>query len=218
MSSSIEKRLCHVENCLGINAGNHNENVTNAGKEVLVDVQCQIKRLLNSTEDCLNEKSLGLIMRECDKLGKDLSPSGLMLSIDATNSPGSVHRRQEILTRYEELQNAFEKLEQIRDILTISNPLLAKESQTINANGGKNEELSTDRIVSAPILSSSSFTFATDPGNIERLNSVTTDIINVRDRSYNLSRRVDAMIDRYYSVMDTVNEKMVALKEELEKN
>ena len=211
MSTSIEKRLSHLETALGINENSaQSDTGSSTDSDTQTDIQSRIHNLQESTNFFFQESSLTSSLKECDRLARELSPSGLLFTTDATNSSSSVHRKQEILARYEELQNVFEALEKIRDILLISNPSLAKKS----GGAGKTEDFSADHIVSAPILSSFSFAFAADPVNEERLNVLTKDVLDVRERSYNFSRRVDAMVDRYYSVMDAVNEKMVLLQEE----
>lgn len=212
MSPSFEKRLRYLETALDINTTSQNERdaCSRVGDtQSQESIQSRVDKLKESTQFFFQESSLASKLRECDKIAQELSPSGLLLTVDTATSSASVHRKQEILARYEELQNAFESLEKIRDMLLISNPSLAKQSDS----GGENQ-LSADYIMSAPILSSSSFAFASDPKNEERLKMLTHDVWDARERSYNLSKRVDALVDRYYSVMDAVNEKMVLLQEE----
>jgi len=204
MSTSIEQRLNCLEAALGIK-----------GSDDAPDIQSRVQTLLESTNSQTSQAYLDSNLKECDKLARELCPSGLLLTsatTDPINASAGLARHEELLARYEELQNAFEKLAKIRDTLMISNPALAKELQAKAGSGGKNE--SVDHIVSAPILASSSFTFAADPVNEERLNTLTDNILDVRDRSSSLARKVDGMVDRYYSVMNAVNEKMVLLQEE----
>ena len=224
MSASIDRRLSKIEAALGIHdavdhikthdSNSEDANALTSGDSPTVNLQSRIQKLQESTDFMHQESSLTSSLNECDRLARDLSPSGLLLTTDAANpsSSESIHRKQEILARYEELQNAFEALEKMRDLLIISNPSLAKKEAGKGNTG--DSSISVDHIVSAPILSSSSFTFAADPVNENRLESLSRDVLDVRERSYQLSRRVDAMVDRYYSIMDAVNEKMVSLQEE----
>jgi hypothetical protein len=69
-----------------------------------------------------------------------------------------------------------------------------------------------DHVVSAPILSGSSF--AADALNVKRLNALSVDVLDAKERSMHLANKIDSMMDRYYDVITAVNEKMVLVQEE----
>jgi len=217
--TTVEQRLNQIEATLGF------ENLTQNGSERSTsdssyhqDVQTRLQSLLDSTNSLLKESpnsALDITLKECDELARDLSPSGLLLKSDAaTSSSVGVYRKEEILARFEELESTFELLANIRDLLMTSNPTLGKDLQARTSKGGKSDPISVDHIVSAPILTDSSFTFAADAVNVKRLNTLAADVLDAQERSLNLTKRVDAMLDRYYAAMTAVNEKMVLVQEE----
>jgi len=218
--TTVEQRLNQIEATLGF------ENLTQNGSERSTsdssyhqdDVQTRLQSLLDSTNSLLKESpnsALDITLKECDELARDLSPSGLLLKSDAaTSSSVGVYRKEEILARFEELESTFELLANIRDLLMTSNPTLAKDLQARTSKGGKSYPISVDHIVSAPILTDSSFTFAADAVNVKRLNTLAADVLDAQERSLNLTKRVDVMLDRYYAAMTAVNEKMVLVQEE----
>jgi hypothetical protein len=226
-SASIEHRLNALESMLedkyhhGIlgklsAADEGDDNITNSN---VSNLQSRIDTLLDSTISHLERHDdLETKLDAIDELGNELCPSGLFLH--STNTGGTsalcgTYRKQEILVKYEELTEAFELLEKIRDLLTVSNPSLVKKLQKSNGPAGAiNVEGVLDDVVSAPILASSSFAIAADPLNRKRLSNLTTEVLNLREKSLSLSRKLDNMIDYYYSTMSKMNEKMVLLQEE----
>lgn len=228
-SSSIEHRLNALESMLedkyhhGIlgkisAADEGDDNITNSN---VSNLQSRIDTLLDSTISHLDRhEDLETKLDAIDELGNELCPSGLFLH--STNTGGTsalcgTYRKQEILVKYEELTEAFELLERIRDLLTVSNPSLVKKLQKSNgpAGGAINGEGLLDDVISAPILASSSFAIAADQQNRKRLSNLTTEVLNLREKSLSLSRKLDNMIDYYYSTMSKMNEKMVLLQEEI---
>lgn len=234
--TSIEYRLNHLESMLGIDS-NHDigENVGVAPlggpgdepaaesmtkKHDSLNLQSRTDNLLDSISSLFGENlSVGSKLDEIDDLSSTLCPPGLLLnSMHALNSSssGGAYRKQEILARYDELLAAFELLEKIRDLITVSHPSLVKKLQVAEtAVGGVKVEGLLDDIASAPIFASSSFDFAADPSNRKKLSDLTKEVMSLREKSLSLSERMDHMIDDYYSKMSAMNEKMVILKEGL---
>lgn len=211
--STSEQRLNHIECILGL-VQNASES-SNSGSGCPQNIQSRLQSLLDSTQTLLKESSsnpaLGANLKECDDLARDLSPSGLLLKSDiGTSSSTSIYRKQELLSRFQEMTNAFELLGEIRDLLMIANPSFAKALQTRASNGGG--PVLVDHVVSAPILSGSSF--AADALNVKRLNALSVDVLDAKERSMHLANKIDSMMDRYYDVITAVNEKMVLVQEE----
>jgi len=214
MTSSIEKRLRSIEASLGITDG-RKLNGKDAGKKNDRGISDRVDSLLSSTHNLLDKSSphghanVASDIQTCHKMARELAPAGLLLataSIDSVNASSGVfvYRRQEILARFEELQDALETMARIKDMLLVSNPSLAKELQKKNSSSG--ERISLDHIVSAPILASPSYTFASNPTNVERLEALADDVIDVNDRSTALVEKVDGMVDRYYTAINEINE------------
>lgn len=240
-SSSIERRLNALEVMLDIqcnrvregksSAASKGDDSSGSADDITTNndagddrnnVQARIDALFESTVSQLRRhQHLESKLDEIDELGNELCPSGLFLhSTNTTGGPSAIcgtYRKQEILVRYDELTDAFEMLEKIRDLLSISNPPLAKKLQVANGSTGvdKGEGL-LDDVISAPILASSSFAFAADPHNRKRLNDLTNEVLTIREKSLSLSKRLDEMIDYYYFTMSKMNEKMLLLQEEIE--
>jgi len=216
--TTVEQRLNQIEATLGFeNLARNGSERSSSNSSYNQDVQTRLQSLLDSTSSLLKESpnsALDITLKECDELARDLSPSGLLLKSDAaTSSSVGVYRKQEILARFEELESTFELLAKIRDLLMTSNPTFAKDLQARTSKGGS-DPISVDHIVSAPILTDSSFTFAADAVNVKRLNTLAADLLDAQERSMSLANRVDAMLDRYYAAMTAVNEKMVLVQEE----
>mmetsp|Transcript_1695 Transcript_1695/g.3088 ORF Transcript_1695/g.3088 Transcript_1695/m.3088 type:complete len:252 (+) Transcript_1695:115-870(+) len=243
-SSSIEHRLNALESLLEIKyncstGGKSSAAIEEGDSPVLssgdnstntddVNLQSRLDTLIESTISHLGRhEHLETKLDEIDKLGNELCPSGLFLHSSMNTSSQSAlalcgaYRKQEILVRYQELTEAFELLEKIRDLLIISNPSLVKKLQMANGptsgggGGGFIGEGVLDDIMSAPILANSSFAFAADPKNRKRLGDLTNEVLMMREKSLSLSKRLDDMIDYYYSAMSKMNEKMVLLQEEI---
>ena len=214
--STIEERLNRIECTLGFVQDDASESSDSASCRQ--NIKSRLQSLLDSIQTLLNESSQPALdndLKECDDLARDLSPSGLLLKSDiGISSSAGVYRKQEILARFEELENTFELLARVRDLLMISNPTLAKDLQTRASKAGKSDPILVDHLISAPILSGSSLTFASDALNMKRLNALTVDVLDVRDRSSHLAKLADDMMDRYYAAMTAVNEKMVLVQEE----
>lgn len=217
MTSSVEKRLRSIEASLGITDGRVS-NGKDAGKNNGRDISDRVDSLLSSTNSLLDNSSrhpnVASDIQTCHKMARELSPAGLLLataSVDSVNASSGVfvYRRQEILARFEELQDALETMARIKDLLLVSNPSLAKELQ--NKNSG--ERISLDHITSAPILASPSYTFASNPTNKERLEALADGVIEVNDRSTALVQKVDFMVDRYYTAINAINEKLNTIQE-----
>lgn len=206
---NIEERLNLIESKIGLLASDNEPKTTS--------VESRLDTLLDSIQTKLDESSnpdVAKSIQNCNNLAKELSPSGLLLKSEA-NSHSSIYRKQEILARYEELVKALDLLAKIRDVLIISNPNLSREIQA-NAAEGTSKQVSTDNIISAPIISDSSFTFAVDPKNEDRMRGLTADVMQLKQKSIELANKVDYMLDRYYNAMTAINEKVVFLSQKEE--
>jgi len=143
-------------------------------------------------------------------------------SNDVYTTAPLIYRRQEVLARSAELERALEQLGSMRDLLCLSNPSLMKEIQKTNANLQSNSNSSSssssssllDHVSNAPIISSPSFTFATEEENKKRLEDVTAKVIGIHDKAEKLSRKCDDIINVYYKLMTAVNEKLVLYHDE----
>lgn len=206
---NIEERLNLIESKIGLSA-----RVDRDDNEPETSVESRLDTLLDSIQTKLDESSnpdISKTIQNCNNLAKELSPSGLLLQSEA-NSYSSIYRKQEILARYEELVKALDLLAKIRDVLIISNPNLSREIQA-NAAEGASKQVSSDNIISAPIISDSSFTFAVDPKNEERMKGLIADVMLLKQKSIELSNKVDYMLDRYYDAMTAINEKVVLISQ-----
>ncbi len=250
-NNSIEKRLRYIEAALGIavdsSTGNGRNYADIISNNANADVHGRVDNLCKSIDAHVTLSTVASNVQRSNELANQLSPSGLLLTSTLTSSnninrdgTGSsnnvnvnvnasvyVYRRQEILARYDDLRYALEQLANIRDLLLISNPLLAKELQSkkgsvsggdVDGNGNKNDmnidtTISMDHVAAAPILASPSYTFASDPNNIQKLESLAHDVVEINDKSTALAQRVDAMVDRYYSMVSAVNERLILMQE-----
>lgn len=209
---NIEERLNLIESKIGLSA-----RVDRDDNEPETSVESRLDTLLDSIQTKLDESSnpdISKTIQNCNNLAKDLSPSGLLLKSEA-NSYSSIYRKQEILARYEEVVKAIDLLAKIRDVLIISNPNLSREIQAKTAEGAS-KQVSTDNIISAPIISDSSFTFAVDPKNEDRMKGLIADVMLLKQKSIELSNKVDYMLDRYYDAMTAINEKVVLMSQKEE--
>lgn len=209
---NIEERLNLIESKIGLSA-----RVDRDDNEPETSVESRLDTLLDSIQTKLDESSnpdISKTIQNCNNLAKELSPSGLLLKSEA-NSYSSIYRKQEILARYEEVVKALDLLAKIRDVLIISNPNLSREIQA-NAAEGASKQVSTDNIISAPIISDSSFTFAVDPKNEDRMKGLIADVMLLKQKSIELSNKVDYMMDRYYDAMTAINEKVVLISQKEE--
>lgn len=209
---NIEERLNLIESKIGLSA-----RVDRDDNEPETSVESRLDTLLDSIQTKLDESSnpdISKTIQNCNNLAKELSPSGLLLKSEA-NSYSSIYRKQEILARYEEVVKAIDLLAKIRDVLIISNPNLSREIQANTAEGAS-KQVSTDNIISAPIISDSSFTFAVDPKNEDRMKGLIADVMLLKQKSIELSNKVDYMLDRYYDAMTAINEKVVLISQKEE--
>ena len=152
----------------------------------------------------------------CIKLSHELAPSGLVLNYPTNVSDPSpyVFRKQEVLARYEQFKSALDQLTHIRDFLLFSNPNLAKDLQN-TSKGGTKQHISFDHIASAPIISTENFVFAADEQNVQRLDDCIQKAITVNHQILSLVGRVDALMERYSNAIQSINEKMMLLQDEL---
>lgn len=120
--------------------------------------------------------------------------------------------------RSDDLQIALERLAQVRDLLLVSNPGLAKRL-SLNVDEGVGlvgDAPSIERaVVEAPILSSPVFRYASDPKNVERLEQSKKRIYAAELRAGDIAERFDSLLDRYYTIVGLVNEKTVLLRDHL---
>ena len=174
-----------------------------------------------SSQDTLHF-SLQTELSNCENLAKNLDPSGLMLA--CSNNPSDVSesafifRRQELLARCEDLHYGFQTLAEIRDLLLRSYPQLTKaiqeRQQNLSPSPSSYASNIEQLILTAPIISSSAFEFSSDPIHADRLETVTTNIMELYERASNLIQKADDLIERYYSIMAVVNEKLGLLMDE----
>lgn len=250
MALSLDERLTSLEVSLGsisLTSQTHQKDVTSRIDSLLTSTT----NLLNSQRQKQNAKSfssssapLESDIAECRKLYRKLDPSCLMLAstetsssrgpISSVSSPPHVYRRQEVLARSEDLRVALEQLAQMRDLLLISNPSLAKRLQVkklevANSSGGGGaggdlvgdvvvggDGASIDRVImEAPILASPVFGYASDPVNVERLERVASRVLDVNQKADELACRFDSLLDRYYTIVNLVNEKNVLVQDHL---
>ena len=227
--TEISRRITALELCLGLN-GEYDTSSTSERVHVPADFSSRIDRLhsdldiLFSSNDTLHF-SLQSELDSCENLAKTLCPSGLLLA--SSNNPTDVsegplfYRRQEILARWEDLQYALHTLAEIRDLMLRSYPQLTKALQenqqrqqsaaAANAYPSNIQQL----ILSAPIISSATFDFASESKNIDRLFMVTQRFSELDERVNNLTQRADDLIERYYSIMSIVNDKFTLAIEDL---
>ncbi len=154
-----------------------------------------------------------------DNASSPLSSGLILMSTPSSNdvytSAPLIYRKQEILARSEELERALEQLANMRDLLCLSNQNLTRELQRQKSTAGANVNTASasssllDHVSNAPILSSPSFTFATEDVNIKRLKDVTTKVVNLSDRTDKISRKCDDLVNVYYKLISAVNEKLV---------
>jgi len=203
---SIEDRILSLEVSFGVSASN-----ASVKKDV---VETRVQSLLDSTR-ALSSKDHNLNMDKCNALARELDPSGLLLATNVASGSHSntvpyIFRRQEILARSQELKRCLEQLGEIRNLLLISNPSLAKQ-----LNDNNNNKLSIEHVVSAPIVSSPSFSFASDSVIKQRLDCVTSTMLAMNERVEILTQKSESFIEQYYKIMAAVSEKMVLLEESL---
>ena len=127
-----------------------------------------------------------------------------------------IYRKQEVLARSTDIERALEQLADVRDLLCLSNQNLARELQSqksstagTNINTALASSSLLDHVNNAPILSSPSFTFATEDVNLTRLGGVTSKVVDINDRTDRISRKCDDLVNVYYKLISAVNEKLV---------
>jgi len=248
MALSLDERLTSLEVSLGsisLTSQSPQKDITSRINSVLISTS----NLLNSQRQKQNAKSFSSSsaesdIAECRKLYRNLDPSCLMLTstetsnnrgrISSVSSPPHVYRLQEVLARSEDLRVALERLAQMRDLLLISNPNLAKRLQVkkpeaagVNGGVGAGGDLvgdvvvggdgeSIDRVImEAPIFASPVFWLGTDAANAERLKSVATRVFDINQKADELAGRFDSLLDRYYTIVNLVNEKTVLVHDHL---
>jgi hypothetical protein len=229
MAASIEERLTILESELGLtsslSSGFDEEQQTSL--EISSRVQSLLKTtstlLQNHTTQQHNSKhstptiSLERSLSECKSLAQSLDSAGLILastssSNDLYTAAPLIYRKQEVLARSQELQNALEQLANIRDLLSFSNQDLMRDLQTRKSG----EDVSLDHVANAPILASPSFTFASEDVNRNRLDDITTRVLSIHDKTNILAHKCDDLISVYYRLMSAVNEKMVLFRDSQE--
>ena len=152
----------------------------------------------------------------------------------STSSTPLIYRNQEVLARSEELQTAFDQLNQIRDLLSISNTKLIqalqlqKHNTTTNNNNTNNNtsssssssssqsSLSLDHIANAPILVSTSFQYASNHTNQERLHQLSSNVDSINERTIRVIGSIDHIVHVYYNLILAMNEKFILLTEGIE--
>jgi hypothetical protein len=179
-----------------------------------------------SSQDTL-QFSLQSELSTCENLAKSLEPSGLLLA--SSNNPTDIsegafiYRRQEILARCQDLQYAFHTLADIRDLIQRSYPQLTKAIQeqqqtTLSTTPSSYASNIHQLILSAPVISSPTFEFASDSNNLDRLDRLTQSLSELYERVSHLTQRADELIQRYYSIMSLINDKFSLVLEDLNQN
>jgi hypothetical protein len=221
--SNIIQRVAALEVRLGLN-GSLDTNPPSENISLPANYSSRIDALYNllnsrfSSQESLNF-SLQSELSTCQNLAKDLDPSGLLLASSNTPLNISEHsfifRRQELIARCEDLQTAFQALSQVRDLLSCSYPILTKMIQERH-QGPSSFALDVEQhILAAPIISSPILEFSSESTNLTRLETVTEEILGLYERVSVLGQRVDELIEIYYSIMSTVNEKLVLALDEM---
>ena len=139
----------------------------------------------------------------------------------STSTP-LIYRNQEVLARSEELQTAFYQLNQIRDLLSISNTKLIqalqlqKHNTTTNTTTNNNtssssssSSLSLDHIANAPILVSTSFQYASNHTNQQRLHQLSSNVDSIYERTIRVIGSIDHVVHVYYNLILAMNEKFM---------
>ena len=155
-------------------------------------------------------------VQSCSKLSHELAPSGLILNYPTTvlDPTPLIFRKQEVLARYDQFKFALEQLARIRDYLLISNPKLSKDLQN-TSEGGTKTQISLDHIVSAPIMFTEGYAFASDEKNVQRLDDCIQKALIINQKVQSLVERVDVLVERYSNAIQSINEKMVLLQDDL---
>jgi hypothetical protein len=243
MATSFQERLHILETKLGILDPNSDSSTGTTAKSVESgDLSSRIDALLTSTTSRLQQQNAKLkaisssqhqqsaatamssfenVLSECDTFSKSLAFTGLAMStVDSQSSASApstdaaplIYRKQEVLARGAELESAFEQLAKIRDFLSFSNQGLIQNLQK-KKDG---EDVSLDHVANAPIIASQMYTFATEEGNMQRLEDLTQRIVSVNDRTTELTQECDNLVGVYYKLMSTVNEKLRLYQDALE--
>ena len=197
----------------------------------------------NNNNNNNNNNTLEQNLIQCETLAKSLDAQDVMFwttnhnnnnhyiinnnnhtstSTSSTSTP-LIYRNQEVLARSEELQTAFYQLNQIRDLLSISNTKLIqalqlqKHNTTTNTNtnnttsssSSSSSSLSLDHIANAPILVSTSFQYASNHTNQQRLHQLSSNVDSIYERTIRVIGSIDHVVHVYYNLILAMNEKFM---------
>ena len=202
--SSIEDRLAAIESLLG------NQNITppNSNQNSSGDIDTRLTQLQDGHLKRISTHADGSLqsdLQTCQTYEEEFHP-GLLLTHNILGASSSsskqaplMYRRQEILASKESFQSDIQHLSAIRDLLLLKSKSSSSENKYANA----------------PIISSDSYTLATDPSNIKRLDKVTHKIVEVQSRASQLGSRLDHLLNLYEKVILAASEKIVLADEEL---
>jgi len=233
MTSSIDERLTSIELCLGITSSTSDsaaaEQISDRVQSLYESTNSLFQSQQSNSNNGKSSSTLEKKLSECQRIASKLDIHGLIFTSSLSSNEKYtaaplIYRKQELLARSQDLEYALEQLAKIRDLLSISNPNLTRElpkkiesnNNTNSSNGG--QEIPLDHVADAPIISSPSFTFASDEMNQNKLNNLSTRILDVNDRATILVQKYDHLINTYYTLMTAVNEKLVLYQEALEYN
>jgi hypothetical protein len=203
---AMEKRICALEASVFSNKSQ---------TPIMENLESRLQHLIDKINSQVPHSHV-VQVQSCSKLSQELAPSGLILNYPtmALDPTPLIYRKQEVLARYDQFKFALEQLAQIREYLLISNPKLAKDLQN-TSEGGTKVQISLDHIASAPIIITEGYAFASDEKNVQRLDHCIQKALIVNQKVHSLVERVDVLVERYSNAIQSINEKMALLQDDL---
>lgn len=136
---------------------------------------------------------------ESERLLQELDAGTALTHQTSVSSTPLYYRRQEVLAASKELKTDFEQLNQILNLLLVSQP-------PRDAAGGslREEEVTQAPIVTIPPVSEE---------NAKRLDQLQTSIGDLTGRTQSVAGRVDALLKLQQALIATISEKLVAADE-----
>lgn len=214
--NSIENRLNRLEAAISVSQSHRTDpphEISHESSETPLEQRLQ--KLCQTIPTKIPPNHCSDVQKNMNLL-QSLAPSDMILNQPASTvaqDPAPViYRKQEILARYEQFENALEQLARIRDLLAIMNPRFSKDIQK-SESGEAGVQILMDHILSSPIISGPEFAFASDEANLQRLNTCIEETLEIHQRSLVLANRVDVIVERYSHAINVVNQKLLLLQE-----
>lgn len=224
----MKSRVRHLELQLGLETLSSSRNdsdeqpLRNRAAQAAADVSSRVQALERQCAALAQQSSAVTDWKEIDALMEELSPGTALTHQKQIMAP-ILYRRAEVLAASARFKADMEQVAQILHLLLISAKPAAEataflSSSTRSSTATSTTTITEQQVVHAPILMtdySNSEMMMSAVVEQERLDALSTTVVDLQARIQRASAKLDRILDNYASLVAAVSETLVLADEEI---